>query len=84
LFSLQEQKWREGPTLPANLVEVEYIQLDSGFMVIGGREDEELGLAVESAFVMDDEYNWTTYPKALETAKYHTMAISVPRDFFNC
>jgi len=81
---LQENKWREGPILPANLINVEYVQLDSGFMAIGGIEDEELGLAVQSAFVMDDEYNWTSYPEAFYTPKYHTMAINVPNDFFTC
>jgi len=84
LFSLEDYTWRMGPTLPADIRELDYVQLDNGFMVVSGKEDEELGLAVDVAHVIDDEYNWTTYSKAFDTSKYQTMGINVPYDFLNC
>jgi len=48
LFSLADYTWRTGPTLPADLVQVDYT-FNLIILAIGGKESEELGLAVITA-----------------------------------
>jgi len=84
LFSLTTSTWREGPTIPGNVFDANYVPLDNGFMVIGGLEDVDLGFPMNTAFTIDNDYNWKEFSDAFATPKYLTMGVNVPNDFLSC
>jgi len=82
LFSLSDLTWRSGPPLPQNLHTFTSVQLDNGFMAIGGKDGE--GLATSTVFTIDSNYNWATFEDTLDTKKVHSMGVNVPSSFLDC
>jgi len=82
LFSLADLTWRAGPPLPEKLDQLVSVQLDSGFMVIGGRDEEEM--AVDNIYTIDYEHIWLNFPTTLDQPKYSSVGVEVPLDFYNC
>jgi len=84
LFSLTSLRWKGGPALPEPLDLLESFQLDDGFMVIGGHDEENESQAVNAIITIDSNYQWLTYREALEEPKYYSIGINVPEEFFDC
>jgi len=83
IFSLTELTWRSGPPLPEELYQLTSVQLDDGFMVIGGVDGKDL-VSRNSVHTIDSNYNWISNKNGFELGRDYIIGVKVPNDFLNC
>jgi len=82
LFSLTDLGWRNGPQMPKNLCCFTSVQIENGFMAVGGKDEERL--ATSNVLTFDNNYNWVSYDDALQIEKVYSIGVNVPNSFFDC
>jgi len=82
LFNLADLMWKYGPRLPKNLEFLTSVQLEDGFMVLGGQDNERKAAA--DVFFIDSRYEWLEIEGGLQEARYLPIGVAVPDEFFNC
>jgi len=82
IFSLTHLEWRDGPKLPVSTVDSFPVQLNYGFLSIGG----QVGSSYHSGIYRFDEnaYDWVLEAEQLETPRRYAAAVAVPDSFLNC
>jgi len=84
IFSLRDREWRQGPEMPESVSRFESVQLDDGFMVVGGLNGDDQ----RSSFItqtMDSNYNWNVNLEGLsDESRTYSSSVNVPNDFLNC
>jgi len=83
IFSLTDLTWRAGPPLPEEIDEIASIQLEDGFLAIGGYDTEYLSSKAIFKF-SQDTYEWTKQEEQLERGRENAIYITVPDDFVDC
>jgi len=82
IYSIDDREWRDGPKLPQSTVDSFPVQLDDGFLSMGGK----LGSSYHATIYKFDEnaYDWLVEPVRLETPRQFAAAVTVPDTFLNC
>jgi len=84
IFSLSGMEWRNGPPMPRKLRALGSVQLDDGFMIIGGFDDSITKGSYVSQTI-DNNYNWNVNPNAFDfDARYFVEGVRIPDDFLAC
>jgi len=87
IFSLDDLGWRNGPPLPRNIVNVASIQLEDGFMALGGRNCASgyCREAVDDVYEFDGEsYEWIELGDGLSLPRELFASVAAPSGFVNC
>jgi len=80
LFSLTDLTWREGPALPLDISLVASVQLEDGFMMLGGMDEDRED--VGSVIAINSNYEWLTNVNGWVSGRY-IAGVKVPDDFLN-
>jgi len=83
IFSLTDLEWREGPVLPENLDFLTSVQLNNGFLAIGGFDRNDL--EVDTIYRFDpNSYDWVLEKERLAVPRRFAAAVAVPDEFLAC
>jgi len=83
IFSLTELSWRVGPPMPEELYRLTSVQLDDGFMIVGGI-DTDYESSSQSVHTIDSNYNWSSNREGLSGTLDYTAGVKIPDEFLNC
>jgi len=91
IFSLSDLSWRKGEKLPQDIDETISVQLDDGFLAVGGKvkaNDDPADytfLSQDTLYKFGQEtYEWSLQAECLNVARHLSAAVAVPEDFFAC
>lgn len=82
IFSVSEQKWRSGPTLPQPMGRGAVATYGDTFILVGGYGD---GDYVKNLYQFEpDSESWTTLPQKLQKGRSRHVALVVDVTDLNC